>query len=397
MSVSTPVPVDAVPPAEPTPPRGQRRRRWWVRLVAFLGILGLLAGVGSVVAYRQLNSNITSESVADQLDERPPYTPEVSDDQGPRRPLNVLLIGSDTRAGANSGYGDQIAGARGDVTILLHLSADRQRATAVSIPRDTLVQVPACRRPDGTSAPGGVDLFNSAYARGGSACVIRTVERLTDVRIDHHVVIDFAGFKHMVDALGTVPIYVPRDVDDPKSGLRLEAGAHEADGETALAYVRNRTLDDSGDLGRVERQQAFLASMLREATSTGVLTNPARLYRFLDAATRSVTTDPELADLNELRKLAQSLQGIDLDDVRFLTAPNRPHPADPNRVQLTPQADELWQALRTDSALPRKAKTSSTASPTAGAGATGVPGAPGAPGDIGDAGDIGATDGARCT
>ena len=331
-----------------------------MRLAGVLGVLALLAAATGVLAYRELDRNITSERVDDQLDERPVPPPPVGGEHGPQRPLNLLLIGSDTRAGANGASGDSTEGARSDVTILLHLSADRERAVAVSIPRDSLVQIPSCRRRDGSSTAPATDLFNSAYARGGSACAIRTVERLTDIRIDHHVVVDFEGFKRMVDALGTVPICVPRDVDDANSGLRLDAGVHEADGKTALAYVRNRTLDGSGDLGRVERQQAFLAAMLQKATSTGVLTNPGRLYRFLEAATTSVTTDPQLAGLNELRKLAQSVQGIGLDNVRFLTVPNRRHPLDPNRVQWTGQADALWQAIRTDSPLPPKAKTSAS-------------------------------------
>ena len=357
----------AAPAPAPEPTRRGRWRRWLVRLAGVLVVLvGLAAGAGSL-AYRALDSNITSERVDDQLDERPAPAPAGVDPtggSGPRRPLNLLLIGSDTRAGADAGYGAGITGARGDVTILLHLSADRQRAVAVSIPRDSLVLIPSCRRRDGTRTEPALDLINAAYARGGSACAIRTVERLTGVRIDHHVVVDFAGFKHMVDALGTVPICVPRDVEDPNSGLRLRAGVHQADGKTALAYVRNRTLDGTGDLGRIKRQQAFLAAMLQEATTGGVRTNPGRLYRFLDAATRSVTTDPKLASLNELRKLAQSVQGIASGNVHFLTVPNRPHPADPNRVQWTAQADELWKALRTDSPLPPKTKTtSSSASP----------------------------------
>ncbi len=235
---------------------------------------------------------------------------------------------------------------------------------AVSIPRDSLVPIPGCRRRDGSRTEPALDLFNSAYAHGGSACVIRTLERLTDIRVDHHVVVDFAGFKRMVDALGTVPVCVPRDVHDPKSGLELRAGHHDADGETALAYVRNRTLDGTGDLGRIRRQQAFLAAVVQKATSGGVLTNPARLYRFLDAATQSVTTDPELANLNELRKLAQEVRGVGPNHVRFLTVPNRPHPADPNRVQWSAQADELWQALRTDSPLPGKTETTSSSAST---------------------------------
>lgn len=341
-----------------------RHRTWsrkrWLRL--FAGLLVVLVGLGAgagVLAYWKLDSNLTSERVEDQLDERPAPAPAVpnptSGEGGVQRPLNLLLIGSDTRAGANVAYGGRIAGERSDVTILLHLSADRKRAVAVHIPRDSLVPIPSCRRRDGTRTEPALDLFNAAFARGGSACVIRTIERLTDIRIDHHIVVDFTGFKRMVDAVGTVPIYMPHDVNVP--GLHLRAGVHQADGEKALAYVRNRGFGRGGDLGRIERQQAFLAAMMQKVTSRGILTNPPRLYQFLEAATESVTTDPELASLNELRKLAQSVQKIGLDRVHFLTVPSKRHPTERYRLQWTAQADELWQVIRTDSALPPKMKT----------------------------------------
>lgn len=346
-------------------PVATRHRTWGRkrRLRLFAGLLVVLVGLGvgaGVLAYWKLDRNLTSERVDDQLDERPAPAPAVPNltggEGGVQRPLSLLLIGSDTRAGANVAYGGRIAGERSDVTILLHLSADRKRAVAVHIPRDSLVQIPSCRRRDGTSTPPEVDLFNSAYARGGSACVIRTIERLTGIRIDHHIVIDFTGFKRMVDALGTVPIWMPHDVNVP--GLHLRAGVHQADGETALAYVRGRHgFARGGDLGRIERQQAFLAAMVQKVTSRGILTNPPRLYQFLEAATESVTTDPELASLNELRKLAQSVQNIGLDRVHFLTVPSKPHPTERYRVQWTAQAEELWQVIRTGSALPPTMKT----------------------------------------
>jgi LCP family protein required for cell wall assembly len=347
----------AVIPAAP----GRHRPRWVSALLVGLAVLIVaVAGVGGA-AYLKLDSNIRDEQVVDRLGDRPGAAPVAQRS----RPLNVLLIGSDSRAGVNAEYGSLIEGARADVTILLHLSADRRRAVAVSIPRDSVVDIPSCRRRDGVATGPARDLFNAAYNRAGSACTIRTVEALTGIYVDHHVVVDFDGFKHMVDALGTIRICVPRNVDDEKSGLRLRAGQHDVNGETALAYVRNRTLDTTGDIGRVQRQQAFLAAMIQKATSTGTLTNPTRLYRFLDAATKSVTTDPGLANLNALRKLATSVQGIGLDQITFLTVPFEPYPADPNRLQWSEAADELWRLLRADLPLPGAAPPAGTAVPSA--------------------------------
>lgn len=361
------------PPARtvlPEPPHRGPGGRWRRRLVALLVVLAVLVGVGGLAAgvlYWKLDGNISSEDVRGRLGARPRAAAGV--EAGSTGPLNILMVGSDTRAGDNARYGSSIAGQRSDTVILLHLSGDRKRAVGVSIPRDTMVRIPACTTPDGRVIPERFDMFNSAYLKGGTACTIQTVEQVTGVYVDHHVVVDFAGFKQMVDALGTVPVCLPKPVDDPRSGLALPAGRHELDGEQALAYVRTRYgLGDGSDTDRIKRQQAFLAAMVQKATSTGTLANPARLVPFLDAATRAITTDPEFASLNELRKVAQSLQGIGLDNVAFVTAPTEPWPPDPNRLQLTPAANDLWQVLRTDAPLPgTKAATSTRPTPSASA------------------------------
>jgi LCP family protein required for cell wall assembly len=209
-------------------------------------------------------------------------------------------------------------------------------------------------------------MFNSAFSEAGAACTIKTVEHLTDIRIDHHVVVDFGGFKDMVDALGGVKVCVPEDVNDPQSHLVLTKGIHNVHGKQALAYVRTRhALGNGGDIDRISRQQAFLGSMVTKIKSKGLLLRPDRLLSFLGAATNSITTDPGLGSLNALRKLAQDVKGIDTKNVTFLTAPNEPFPADPNRVQLKPKAAEVWNSLRLDQALPGKEpKPTATATPS---------------------------------
>jgi LCP family protein required for cell wall assembly len=334
-------------------------RRALTALGTAVTLLLLVGAAGALATYLKLDSNIASEDVASLLGkDRPRAIAE-----GPRRPENILLIGSDTREGANSRYGSTIAGARSDTTILAHLAADRKSAVLASIPRDSIVDIPECQRADGTVVAATTARFNDAYSRGGAACTIRTVEALTQIRIDHHVVVDFNGFKHMVDALGGVEICLPKRVDDPKSNLHLDAGRQEVNGRVALAYVRTRyRLGDGSDLSRIDRQQAFLSSMVRKVSSTGLLLRPDRLVRFLDAATRSITTDPGLASLNDLRKLAQSVKSLDTGAVTFVTVPNKPNPQDRNTVVWKPSADALWSALRYDQPLPGRRSPGATPS-----------------------------------
>ncbi|HET9658098.1 MAG TPA: LCP family protein [Kineosporiaceae bacterium] len=326
---------------------GTRRRGWLIAgavLATFLVTGGIIAGwmVG------HLRGNITATDITDRLGtDRPAPLPAASDAE--RTPLNVLVLGSDSRLGANGFVGGTKDVGRSDTTMLLHLPADRSSALAVSIPRDSMVRMPDCVTPDGSSHPGGLRMFNEAYTIGGAACTVRTVEQLTRIRIDHYMVIDFAGFKAMVDALGSVEICLPEAINDRRHGISLPAGRSRVSGDQALSYVRERyALGDGGDLGRIGRQQAFLSSVLQQATSTGTLTNPLRLYGFLDAATRSMTTDPQLADLTTLVGLAREVHAIGLHNIRFLTVPNGTYPADVNRLEWTPAADDLWRAIRED-------------------------------------------------
>jgi len=286
----------------------------------------------------------------------------------------VLLLGSDTREGqGNSGIGGETPGLS-DTTILLHLSADRERAYGVSIPRDAMVERPECELDDGEGTdPGGLAMFNEAYAVGGPACTIKTVEAITDIRVNHFVVVDFNGFKNMVDALDGVPVCVPEEVNDDIGKIYLPQGSYEVKGQEALSYVRLRHgLSENGDIGRMKRQQAFLAAMSNKAISAGTLVNPVRLYNFLDAATESLTTDPGLASLSRLGRLAKQVRDIGLENVQFLTVPFETYEPDPNRLAIAPAADRLWDRLREDeplSARQEREVTTAAESPAAGSGA----------------------------
>ncbi|MFE7856508.1 LCP family protein [Streptomyces sp. NPDC057403] len=327
----------------------RRRRRRWLRgggLGLALVVLGA-AGAGWA-AYEKLDGNITADDaaaaeLARYEKERP--TALVKDAQ------NILLIGSDSRSGkGNSRYGRDSGTERSDTTILLHLAAGRRSVTAMSLPRDLMVDVPACLRPDGTRSEPAFTMFNSAFEIGGSACTVRTVEQLTDIRVDHHVVVDFQGFKDMVDAVDGVRVCLAEPIDDKAAGLRLPAGRVTLDGEQALGYVRARkSLGDGSDTERMDRQQQFLGALVEKVRGDDVLLNPVKLYPVLDAATSSLTTDPALASLRGLYDLVRGLRDVPSRDVRFLTVPREPYAYDANRDQLVePEAQKLFERLRAD-------------------------------------------------
>jgi len=315
-------------------------------------VLAVLAGT-VFLTYRHLEGNITVSDAFDRITEP---RPESVDVEGPQEPLNVLVMGSDSRAGQHDVAGS--APGLSDTTILLHLSADRERAYGVSIPRDLITPRPECNASNGDTIQAEPEAqWNAAFALGGEACTIAQFEKMSDLRVDHFVVVDFNGFKDMVDALGGVPVCVPQEVDDPIGRIYLPAGSYEVTGNQALNYVRVRHsigTTDTGDIGRMKRQQAFLASMVGKAVSAGTLFNPVRLVKFLDAGTKSLTTDPGMSKLRELVSLSQQVRGIGLDNVQFFTVPFEPYAPDPNRLALAPSADQLWKELREDKVLSRQ-------------------------------------------
>ncbi|MER7633444.1 LCP family protein [Streptomyces rochei] len=337
--------------------RRRRRRLGWTGVgVAALAVAAVGAGWA---VYTKLNGNITAdEAAAAELARYEKERPTAL----VRGAQNVLVIGSDTRSGdANARYGRDDGTERSDTTILLHLSAGRDSATAVSLPRDLMVDVPGCRRPDGQRSQPVFAQFNYAYEVGGSACSVRTVEKLTGIRVDHHVVVDFQGFEKMVDALDGVEVCLREPVDDEAARLELPAGRVTLDGEQALGYVRARkSLGDGSDTDRMERQQHFLGALVNKVQSNDVLLNPVKLYPVLDAATSSLTTDPDLASLRGLYDLVRGLRDIPTERVQFLTVPRESYAGDANRDQLVePDAEKLFTRLRTDEPVAVAAGTGS--------------------------------------
>ncbi|MCF3133217.1 LCP family protein [Streptomyces olivochromogenes] len=338
-------------------------RRSVVLRAAGLTLAGaLVLGVAAAGwAYWHLNDNIRSVDIDSALgDDRPARAravPTPSADASavasplPTKALNILVLGSDSRGGKENQRlgGGSSSGARSDTAMVVHLDAGRTGATVVSIPRDTLVTRPSCPLSSGGATSVAHDaMFNSAYSVGGPVCAVKTVESLTNVRMDHYIEIDFSGFAKLVNALGGVDVTTDQDIDDDMSHLHLRAGAHHLDGTRALALARTRHgIGDGSDLGRIGLQQKLVKALLEQMSATDLLTDPTKLYKIADAVTSSLTTDTGLDSLNELTRLGQSLKNLSADHVRTVMMPVVPAPSDPNRViPKEGAASELWASLR---------------------------------------------------
>lgn len=328
-------------------------------LRGFAWTLAAVAGFGLV--YTQTNVSrfeaaITTANIEPLLGPDRPAAPRNPVDGASGVPVNILLMGSDDRSGENGAIGGKEAGKRNDTTLIMHISADRSRIDVVSIPRDTVVRIADCDRSDGTSQRGWTGLFNIAFANGaengsnadGAACTIKTVESLTDIFIDHFVVVDFVGFRDMVDAVGGVPMCIPVQYADPYSGTYLSPGGQNLDGSQALAYARMRKgMNVNGsDLDRIDRQQELLKNLASKVLSAEMLYRPQDLTNFVKAVAGSMTMDEGFGDFDTLTGLAFSLRGINPNtDITFATAPVIADPNDPNRVIFSSKAASVWQAI----------------------------------------------------
>ena len=352
----TAAPSDVAAPAGRRKAKPPRRHTVAKVIVSIVVALGMVTALGTIWLYRDLTGNLTVQDIADQLgDDRP----DKAVDDGPQEPLNILVMGSDDRDGTGNNIdGLTGSGQRSDTTILFHLSGDRSHAYGVSIPRDSLVDRPDCIAEDGSVIPGAENaMWNDAFALGGPACTIHQFEELTDVLVDHFVVVDFAGFKDMVDAIDGVPVCVPEDIEDPKHGIFIEAGTRDLSGDDALNYVRARyTLGDGSDIGRVKRQQAFIAAMANKVVSGGVLARPDRLIGFLQAATSSLTVDPGLSNPLKISKVGLGFQDIGLSNIRFITVPWAYDTREEfrGRVVWTEDAAKVWKRVRDDEQISRR-------------------------------------------
>ncbi|WP_182526146.1 LCP family protein [Nocardioides dongkuii] len=345
---------DEQPPAAPAPAdeapagRGRRPRRTVLKVVLVTQlVMAILTATTVYFVWNQLENELPPGLAIPR-----PAGMEKPEAEGP---LNILVMGSDDRSCAGCGI-DAEAGAGGsDTTMLLHVSADREEAYGVSLPRDAMVDRPACTTADGKRVPGErAVMFNTAFAVGGPLCTVQMVQVLTGVYVDHFIVLDFAGFQDMVDAVDGVTVCLPKEVDDPEHDIYFDAGTQELDGRQSLNYVRERTvLSATGDIGRMKRQQAFLASMVNKVMSANTLSQPTRVRAFLKAVVGSIQVDEDLDRIRDLADLAMQFRRTGLQDIKFVTVPIEEYPLDADRLQWTDDADALWKRMIADEPLGR--------------------------------------------
>jgi LCP family protein required for cell wall assembly len=313
-------------------------------------VLVLAVAAGAVYVNHVLFGDIDRINAFGSIDEK--ARPEPTDGEA----INILLAGADN--GDSSGLsvkqamedGTWSAGQyRSDTIMVLHIPADHSRAYVVSIPRDSYVRIY-----NETGKPTDKHKVNYAFSVYGPAGYVSTIEHLTDVRMDHLAIIDWDGFKDVVDTLGGVRLYVPQTVHDSEQKYTYEQGWHEYDGEHALKYVRSRYPLDEGDFDRNRRQQNFLRAMLDKMASTGALTDFPTFLSAAKTITSNLTIDDQWSN-GDMRSLGWSMRGIRKDDVTFLSAPiSKKHPfgdvpGDGSVVYLNKRGvNDLFSAMRAD-------------------------------------------------
>ncbi|MFJ7105755.1 MULTISPECIES: LCP family protein [Streptomyces] len=330
--------------------KNQKARKvllWGSGTVAFLV---LAAGVGGYLYLEHLNDNITSVS------DDGASTGGFKKDQA----INILLIGTDKRTGAgNEGYGDKGSAGHADTTILLHVSKDRSNATALSIPRDLIVDIPDCptQQEDGSEKviPGSVGArFNTSLGQNGRtpSCTMRTVTELTGIKPDNFMVADFNAVKTLTTAVGGVEVCLGKDINDPDSHLNLPKGTHRIEGEEALAFVRTRhSVGLGGDLSRIELQQQFLSSLMRELKSNDTLTSPSKMIKLAEAGTKALTVDSQLNSINKLKDLGLELGKLNVKNLTFTTIPVVDNPAETVKATVVldkAKAPQVFDLIRND-------------------------------------------------
>jgi LCP family protein required for cell wall assembly len=335
-------------------------------VVASQLVVAMLTGATVYAAWHHLNGNIKSGGEIRHQVHKPK-------DAGPKGPLNILVMGLDTRDCAGCDIDDEAGGDGSDTTILVHISADRKTVYGISIPRDALVKPVDCTKDHLYVNPQHVATslveWNEAYAAGGPECTAEQLEKNFGVYVDDYVTVNFGGFQDMVKAVGGVDVCIPVELDDPTyEHYDFKPGTDvHLDGPTALKYVRLRHVLDGSDTGRIKRQQYFISQLIDKVKSAGTLANPEKLYAFANAFTKSIQTNPELASAKALIQLAEQVKDVDLSHIKFITIPSANYPNDSTyyyRVQILPAATTLMQQVAKDQPLGSYGKGAQTAGGT---------------------------------
>jgi LCP family protein required for cell wall assembly len=336
--------------------RSRRRKiiQWTSVVAVCVLVIGFLAGY---LKYRSVWDSIHRVDVTG-LGRRPPQY---------NNALNLLVFASGSTAGLSRAQqlywhvGNDAGDAVSETLMIAHISPGRHLVSVVNIPRDTVVPVYDC--PSGPAwqgqqaQPGAVEQIDNSLSYGGPACLWKTVEQQTGIRIDHFLELGYSGLVHVVNDIGGVNVCLPVAVNDADSGLRLSPGQHHINGVTYLEFWRTREQTGNGsDLQRIQRDDYLLAQTLKQVLHADLLGSPIELLRVMGDAAGALTTDSGLSQ-SDLLRIAQSLHGLPAKDFQFIQASNVVYPPNPNWVEFQqPQADDLFSAIAHDATLGNPAR-----------------------------------------
>lgn len=339
------------PPGGRLPPRGRPWR--WQRVLGWiaagLAVVLVITSLAAYLKFRSVWDSITRVSVSGLG----PQPPELT------RAMNVLVIGSDSRAGPNQKFGSAITGQRSDTIIVLHIAPGKHGVIVLSIPRDSVVPILSCPPEQGSAGqaaqPGQVEQINATFANGGPGCLFKTVEQTTQLHLNHFIELDFTGFEQVINDIGGVSICLPFAINDPQSNLSLAPGRHHVYGREALAYWRARYIGEGSDLQRILRDQYLMVSILQGVEHSHLLTSPSRILPVVTDAARSMTTDTGLS-LPTMIGMFDNLRGLPPGSVQFIELPTIAYPPNPNWVSWPASDTGLFSAIARDQAVHPTAK-----------------------------------------
>jgi LCP family protein required for cell wall assembly len=354
-------PVRARPPAspQPGPPAGGKpprvRRSIQMRvfgwIAAGLAVVLVVASIAAYLKFRSVWDSIRRVSIVG-LGPQPPKLTDAT---------NILVIGSDTRAGANQRFGAGISGQRSDTIMVLHIAPGNQGVIVLSIPRDSVVPILPCPSEPGSGGqvaqPGQVEQINATFANGGPGCLFKTVEQTTHLHLDHFIELNFGGFEKVINDIGGVSICLPFAINDPLSKLHLSQGRHHVYGAQALAFWRARYIGEGSDLQRIRRDQYLMASLLQGVEHSDLLVSPSRILTVITDAARSMTTDSGLS-LPTMIGIVDSLRHLPPGSVQFIELPTVAYQPNPNWVTWPASDTGLFSAIAHDQAVHPTAKVS---------------------------------------
>lgn len=378
----SPLAADRDPEAPATAQRQGRHPAVIVARIAAALIAVCALGLTGAVWHWQSAKNKLLNTIA-ALD---PESVDIRDPGAQAGDENFLIIGVDSRIGANAqmGAGDTTVaeGSRSDTIMLVNIPADRKRVVAVSFPRDLAITPMNCQAWDPETGKYGPvydknsdewsdnerytgTKLNSAYAFGGPKCLVKVIQKMSGLAINRFMAVDFAGFSTMVDAVGGVEVCSPTPLEDAELGVVLaDAGRQKINGTTALNYVRARQVstEGNGDYGRIKRQQLFLSSLLRSIISTDTLFDLSRLDDVVNMFIADSFVDN--VQTKDLVQLGQSLQGINAGRITFITLPTTGYADDEgNETPRTEDVRALFDAIINDQPLPGENDNNETLTP----------------------------------